>query len=94
MLQRKNSYGVFKINIIFIFFIYIIKYSKKYYHMIFSYVLITIPTIILTYIIATNLDKRINSLPMFVLYYLYFASTFNLIMAGTSDPGIFQRKYV
>jgi len=55
----------------------------------------TFPTIALTYIIANNLEnKRIISLPMIILYYLYIASTYNLIMAGTSDPGIFERKYV
>lgn len=62
--------------------------------MIFSYILITIPTIILTYIIANNLDKRITSLPFIILYYFYIASSYNLIMAGMTDPGIFERKYM
>jgi len=61
--------------------------------MIFSFFLITIPIIPLTYIIANNLDGRIFCLPMVILYYFYLASTLNLIMAGTSDPGILERKY-
>ncbi len=61
--------------------------------MIFSFILITLPTIILTIIISNNLDFRIICLQLIILFYFYIVSNYSLFMAGTSDPGIFERKY-
>lgn len=61
--------------------------------MIISFILFTIPTIFLTYLIAINIEK-IFTLPIMILYYFYLASTCFLVLAGTTDPGIFERRYM
>jgi hypothetical protein len=56
-----------------------------------SFILFTIPTVFLNYLIINNIEK-ISMIAFMVLYYLYLSCTIFLILAGTSDPGIFERN--
>ena len=59
----------------------------------FIFALIPGSPALLTYLIINNIQK-ISPIPIMILYYLYLASTIFLILAGTTDPGIFERRYV
>ena len=62
--------------------------------MIFSFVLITVPTVIVSFLISKTMDIDKSVGLNIVLFYLYVISSICLIMAGTTDPGIFERQRV
>jgi hypothetical protein len=62
--------------------------------MLFSVILVTIPTVLLNYILIRTLDMQVYIPLIIILYYFYLFSTIFLCLAGTSDPGIFERNYV
>jgi hypothetical protein len=62
--------------------------------MFFSITLITIPTVILTFIYVEALYPYQYIPIISIMYYLYFFSTIALFVAGASDPGIFERNNV
>lgn len=73
---------------------YFINKRQKFYNMIFSFVLITVPTVIVSFLISKTMDIDKSVGLNIVLFYLYVISSICLIMAGTTDPGIFERQRV
>jgi hypothetical protein len=62
--------------------------------MIFSIILVSLPTGTLTYLMIKNLELAVYIPLLFAMYYFYLFSTIFLFVAGASDPGIFERNYV
>lgn len=62
--------------------------------MVYSIILETVPTAIVSFLITQIMDKENSIILNIVLFYLYIISTFFLIRAGTTDPGIFERQQV
>ena len=62
--------------------------------MIFSIILISVPTAILTFVFMNSFDIIGSPICVIMMYYFYLFSTVFLFIAGSTDPGIFERKYV
>ena len=62
--------------------------------MIYSIILITIPTSIVSFLISKAMGTEKLIILNIVLYYFYLIGSAFLIMAGTTDPGIFERQEV
>jgi hypothetical protein len=62
--------------------------------MIISSILVTIPTAINTFVYVMSFDVTGYTITIIFMYYFYISSLLFLVLAGASDPGIFERKYV
>jgi palmitoyltransferase ZDHHC9/14/18 len=61
--------------------------------MIYSILLVTLPTSVLTFIILKTLTVAGYITNIFILYYFYLFGTIFLVVAGSTDPGIFERNF-
>jgi hypothetical protein len=68
--------------------------GRKYYHMFFSIVLVTIPAITMNIVMIKNLDMEVFTPLLIILIYFYFFSVGILFLAGITDPGIMERNLV
>jgi hypothetical protein len=68
--------------------------GRKYYHMLFSVVLVTLPTLTMNIVMVKTLDMEAFTPLLILLYYFYFFSAGILFLAGITDPGIMERNLV
>jgi hypothetical protein len=81
--MENGSWGKISINL-----------RQKYYHMIISTILVSIPTAINIFVYVMCFDIIGYSISVILMIYFYLVSLVYLFLAGASDPGIFERKYV
>jgi len=67
--------------------------GKKFYHMLFTETIITLFNIALFILIVMAFRTGIAILLVVLLAIIYSSLTFCLFRAGSTDPGIFERRY-
>ena len=66
--------------------------GKKYYHMIYAFILYTIPYIVMLIILILEKDNLSIIYPIVITSTLYFIELLSTILGGCSDPGILARQ--
>ena len=66
--------------------------GKKYYHMIYAFILYTIPYLVMLIILILEKDNLSIIYPIVITSTLYFIQLLSTILGGCSDPGILARQ--
>ena len=66
--------------------------GKKYYHMLYAFILYTIPYLVMLIILILEKDNLLIIYPIIITSTLYFIQLLSTILGGCSDPGILARQ--
>ena len=66
--------------------------GKKFYHMLFAFLLYTAPYLLMLIILIFEKDNLSIVYPMTILSTLYFIEITSTLLGGCSDPGIIARQ--
>ena len=66
--------------------------GKKYYHMLFAFLLYTLPYLLMLIILILEIDNLSIIYPIIITSTLYLIEVLSTILGGCSDPGILARQ--